>query len=100
MLDDRRRKAVAREEISAIEPAYPGLASGLSGYPDKAVKGINSVNLEFEATIAAPRRSKAQLYSSEPPATKLSQKLLQQLVYYLWCVLLHPVGNSRQPLHC
>jgi hypothetical protein len=31
---------------------------------------------------------------------KLSQKLLQQLVYHLWCVLLHPVGYTGQPFHC
>jgi hypothetical protein len=55
--------------------------------------------VEFETTIAAPRDSKAPLYLSEPSATKLSQKLLQQLVYHLWCVLLHPVGYTGQLLH-
>ena len=29
----------------------------------------------------------------------LSQKLLQQFVYDLWCVLLHPVGYAGQPFH-
>src|SRR6516164_3501831 len=29
----------------------------------------------------------------------LSQKLLQQFVYDLWRVLLHPVGYARQPFH-
>src|SRR5437763_15167733 len=31
--------------------------------------------------------------------TTLRQKLLQQLVYQLWCVLLHPVGYIGQPFH-
>src|SRR3954466_13171704 len=31
--------------------------------------------------------------------TTLRQKLLQQLVYHLWCVLLHPLRYTGQPLH-
>ena len=64
-------------------PKHVGLASphAHSGHTEPGIGCIYLPAISFEATIAAPRHSKAPLYLSEPSATKLSQKLLQQLVY-------------------